>query len=378
MMTERTAEHGPDSLEDPSRAEERVALLALGRQPKIGPQRSRMLVDHCGSARAALSAPDTDWEAVLGKSTLQRVNRSDNLHWAHEQLRRLEDRGGFLVAWGDRDYPSWLAEAADAPLSLYALGDRRLLQPPAVAIVGSRRCTSYGKRVSTQLGSDLATAGVTIVSGLARGIDGAAHEGALHAGGATIAVLGGGVDVIYPRDHAKLYRQIQPDGLLLAESPLGIPPERSSFPRRNRIVSGLAQAVIVVEAPERSGALMTARLAREQGREEFAVPGEITNPRYAGCLSLLRDGAGLSCGAKDVIDGLKVHLPTAWGDEMPQARSIDDANPLLEALQSGEHGVESLARQVGQSVGHVQEALLRLELVGRVVRLPGQRYARAG
>ncbi|HJN28836.1 MAG TPA: DNA-processing protein DprA [Candidatus Latescibacteria bacterium] len=194
MMTERTAEHGPDSPEDPSRAEERVALLALGRLRKIGPQRSRMLVDHCGSARAALSAPDTDWEAVLGKSTLQRVNRSDNLHWAHEQLRRLEDRGGFLVAWGDRDYPSWLAEAADAPLSLYALGDRRLLQPPAVATVGSRRCTSYGKRVSTQLGSDLATAGVIIVSGLARGIDGAAHEGALHAGGATIAVLGGGVD----------------------------------------------------------------------------------------------------------------------------------------------------------------------------------------
>ena len=248
-----------------------------------------------------------------------------------------------MVAWGDRDYPSWLAEAADAPLSLYALGDRRLLQPPAVAIVGSRRCTSYGKCVSTQLRSDLATAGVTIVSGLARGIDGVAYEGALHAGGATIAVLGGGVDVIYPRDHAKLYRQIQADGLLLAESPLGTPPERSSFPRRNRIVSGLAQAVVVVEAPERSGALMTARLARKQGREVFAVPGEITNPRCAGCLSLRRDGAGLTRGAKDVIYELKVHLPTAWGDEMAQARSIDDANPLLEALQSGEHGVESLA-----------------------------------
>jgi DNA processing protein len=235
-----------------------------------------------------------------------------------------------------------------------------------------------------QLAEDLAGRGITIVSGLARGIDGAAHEGALRVGGATIGVLGCGVDVTYPREHRGLQQQVQRDGLLLAEAPMGTPPEGRGFPKRNRIVSGLALAVIVVEAPQRSGALMTARLAREQGRDVFAVPGEITNPRCAGCLALLRDGAGLVRTAQDVIDELEVHLPQAASAEAVQlSPGGDDSGvaasgaTLLDALTSGEHGVESLARQVGQSIDVVQQALLRLELSGHVVRLPGQRYARA-
>lgn len=369
--------------------QEHEALLALGHLPQIGPTRGRRLIHLCGSAQQAIAAPTAVWEEALGGAVVQRLQRHvhqpHSIRWSQEELRRLGDLGGELIGWGDADYPAWLAQIDDPPLALYALGNRQLLQPPAVAIVGSRRCSSYGRRASVSLAGDLAGRGVTIVSGLARGIDGAAHEGALRVGGATIGVLGCGVDVTYPREHRRLQRQVQRDGLLLAEAPLGTPPEGRGFPKRNRIVSGLALAVIVVEAPQRSGALMTARLAREQGRDVFAVPGEITNPRCAGCLALLRDGAGLVRTAQDVIDELEVHLPKASiavaGAPLSQGDDLfgpaGSEATLLDALTSGEHGIEALARQVGQSIDVVQQALLRLELSGQVVRLPGQRYARA-
>ncbi len=367
--------------------EEHEALIALGQLPQIGAIRGMRLLQACGSAQAALDAPTAVWEQILGARVVSGVKRhihqTEAIRWSRQELRRLGEMGGELIGWGDSDYPCWLAEIEVPPLALYALGNRRLLSPPAVAIVGSRRCTTYGRRAASQLAQDLSRRGITIVSGLARGIDGAAHEGALLAGGATIGVLGCGVDVIYPREHAKLQRQVRDRGLLLSESPLRTPPEGHGFPRRTRIVSGLSLAVIVVEAPERSGALMTARLANEQGRDVFAVPGEITNPRCAGCLALLRDGAGLVRRAQDVIDELEIHLPDDSATESTSDTSgsgvghLRSGHPLLDAMATGEHGLEALAQQLGQSIEAVQQSLLRLELAGRVVRLPGQRYARA-
>ncbi|MBT6146147.1 MAG: DNA-protecting protein DprA [Gemmatimonadetes bacterium] len=367
----------------PLSSDEQEALLALGRLPLIGPARGRRLLAACGSATQTLAAPIGVWEDVLGPAVAQKAHKSPDLDWARQQLRQLTDLGGELVAWGDTDYPPWLCNLPDAPLSMYALGDRRWLRTPSVAIVGSRRCTSYGRRAASQIAAEMARHGITIVSGLARGIDGAAHDGALRADGGTIGVLGCGLDIIYPREHAALYRQIAEKGLLLAEAPLGTAPEARGFPKRNRIISGLSLAVIVAEAPQRSGALMTARLAREQGRDVFAIPGEITNPRCAGCLELLRDGAGLVRSARDVIDELAAHLPDAVSMVLPASdspeRTTDSTcgRQLLEVMERGEHDVEGLARQMGVAIGRIQQALLLLELSGHVVRLPGQRYARA-
>lgn len=388
--------------------DEQAALLALGRLPLIGPARGRRLLDSTGSAAAALSAPRSVWAKALGPSIAERARVSPDLAWARLELRRLADLGGELIGWGDASYPAWLAAISDAPLALYALGDKRHLRLPAIAIVGSRRCSSYGRRAAGQVAEELARRGMSIVSGLARGIDGAAHEGALRAAGSTIAVLGCGVDVIYPREHGDLYRRISQVGLLLAEAPLGTAPEARGFPRRNRIVSGLSLATIVAEAPHRSGALMTARLASEQGREVFAIPGEITNPRCAGCLELLRDGAGLVRGADDVVGELAAHLPAVGTDPgehgltssvdpdggpmvCPQDRTAEplganalganslsvSGRQLLTVMARGEHDVEELARQVGLTIEGVQQALLLLEVAGLVQRLPGQRYARA-
>jgi DNA processing protein len=287
------------------------------------------------------------------------------------------DRAGLgLVAFGDPAYPALLAQIPDPPPALWVAG----ALPPTdatVAIVGSRNATPHALQVASQLGEDLARAGLCVVSGLARGVDGAAHRGALRAGGSTIAVLGCGVDVIYPPEHATLSREITARGAIVSEFPPGTPPRGWHFPRRNRIISGLCHGVVVVEASDHSGSLITARCALAQGREVMAVPGGVLSGRNRGAHGLLRDGAAVIEGVEDVLEELhytgqraadgedttKLKAPEAWLRSMAAAESYN-----LEALcaLAGLDAVPMLAR------------LSRLELAGWIVRDRGGRFVKAG
>lgn len=279
------------------------------------------------------------------------------------------------VPWPDRRYPRLLAAIPDPPPVLWLRGDRAALDGPAVAVVGSRAGTVYACEVSRGLGADLAARGVTVVSGLARGVDSAAHQGVLAAGGRTVAVLGSGVDVVYPPEHAGLAAAIARRGLLASECPPGTTPRPAHFPLRNRIISGLSRAVVVVEASERSGSLITARLALEQGREVMAVPGNVLSGRNRGAHALLRDGARIVESADDVADELGLGPAAAPGGGRP--REAPDA--ILRHMDAGEvYGVDDLAARSGLDSGALLARLTDLELAGRVVRAGAGRFVRTG
>ena len=270
------------------------------------------------------------------------------------------------VAAVDPGFPPGLAVIADPPLGVFVRGG--VSSGPTAAIVGSRRATAYGREVAEHFGRELAAAGVTVVSGMARGVDAAAHRGALAAGGPTVAVWGAGPDRVYPREHGALAEEIAAAGALLTEYPPGTAPLPQHFPERNRLIAGLAQVVIVVEADERSGALVTARLALDEGREVMAVPGSVFSRLSAGPNGLLRAGAAPALAAADVLDALGVAAPAAGGGEEPE---------LLAALPRGEPvSVERVAAAWHRTVAETLEALLRAELDGWVVREADGRYRR--
>ncbi len=277
------------------------------------------------------------------------------------------------VCWGDPRYPPLLAAIHDPPVVLWVKGRLAALQRRAVAIVGSRAATPSGLEAATGLAADLAARGAVIVSGLARGIDAAAHRGALQGGGETIAVLGSGADVIYPAEHAGLAAAVCEAGAVVSELAPGMPPRPLHFPARNRIISGLSLAVVVVEAAERSGSLITADFAIEQGREVFAVPGSIVSGRYRGCHALIRDGAGLVECADDIV----LALP---GDPFgPSREGGPEASPvsLLDRMIAGEiYEVDVLARETGLPSSALLSRLLELELQGDVRRVEGSRFVR--
>ena len=351
--------------------EEAAALLALRRLPGCGDVTCLGLLRRFGSARAALGATLAD----------RAVDAGEDLAWARDQLARAARLGVAVVGLDDPRYPPLLREIHDPPSCLFVRGRVELLQGTGVAIVGSRRCSPYGAEVARSLSRDLAGRGVVVVSGMARGIDGAAHEGALTAG-ATLAVLGCGVDVPYPPSNRDLYERILGEGAVVSELPLGSPPAAGSFPRRNRIISGVSLGVVVAEAPERSGALITARCGAEQGREVFAVPGEVTNRRCHGGLALLRDGACLARSADDVVEELWPLLPDpvrnasgpADGGRGAEAEAPSD--PLLALLETGVRHMDALTRGSGLPPAAVSARLLELELAGRVESLPGGAWAR--
>ncbi|MDD5562484.1 MAG: DNA-processing protein DprA [Thermoanaerobaculaceae bacterium] len=271
-------------------------------------------------------------------------------------------------AAGDADFPAGLAATADPPLGLFLRGS--LPQARAVALVGARRATAYGREVAEYLGRELAAAGVAVVSGMARGVDAAAHRGALAGGGGTVAVWGAGPDRVYPPEHAELAGEIAAAGCLLTEYPPGAPPLAHHFPERNRLIAGLAEAVVVIEADERSGALITARLALDEGREVLAVPGSVFSRLSAGPNGLLRAGAAPVLSADDVLAA--IGLP-------PRAAAPGGPEPALLALiPAGEAvTVDRLAAASGQPVAQVLEGLLALELAGRVARETDGRYRRS-
>ena len=281
---------------------------------------------------------------------------------------RLASHGLRFVERADGSYPALLRELHDPPAGLFLRGAARteLLAGPAVAIVGARACSSYGTQVSRLLGRELAGAGLVVISGLARGVDGEAHRGALECGGATVAVLGCGVDRDYPAAHAQLAARICERGLVVSEYPPGVEPAPWRFPARNRIIAGLAAATIVVEARERSGALITADFALEAGREVFVVPGEITSVLSAGTNALLRLGATPLTAADDVLEALGVEAPTP-----PELELDEIAASVLAALSDEVAGVDQLVRGTGLDAAAVATALAELELAGVVAECEG-------
>lgn len=346
---------GPFSVEaDPA---ERRARVRLARSSRIGPITFQEALQHFGSARRAC-------RELPRKLT---VAAEDDVAREDQALTRV---GGRFLVLGEGNYPGSLAALADAPPVLSALGDTGLLARPMLAIVGAREASLAGRRFAADLAATLGQAGFVIVSGLARGIDTAAHEAAVPTG--TVAVLAGGIDQIYPRQNEGLYRAIADRGLLLAESPFGTPPIARSFPRRNRIVSGLSAGVIVIEAAEQSGSLITAQRALDQGREVFVVPGSPMDPRYAGSNNLIREGAILARDANDIMGVFGKPQTVTQPIEKPREIPGDSAAArVLEALGSVPTAVDELVRRCQVSAATVAEVLTALELEGRLERHRG-------
>jgi DNA processing protein len=298
--------------------------------------------------------------------------------WARERARaalvEAANAALQLIACADPLYPAPLVEIIDAPPVLWVAGQPQALTGVGVAIVGSRAASPYALSVAERLGGDLASRGVSVVSGLARGVDSAAHRGALQGGGRTIAVLGSGADVVYPPEHAKLAREIVQSGAIVSELLPGTPPRPAFFPRRNRIISGLVRAVVVIEAGEKSGSLITARCALEQGRDVLAVPGSVLGGRNRGSHALLRDGARLVETADDILEelGMETGPPGLRGPDSEHA-----PDPVLEAMLPGEpFDIGQISARSGLPVGRLLHRLLTLELKGAVRREPGGRFVR--
>lgn len=336
---------------------ERRSRLRLARSARIGPVTFHEALAHFGSARAACERLD-----VIGHATVAREEEA------------LTKAGGRYLVFGDPDYPSALAALPDAPPVLSAIGDLGLLSRTALAVVGAREASLAACHLAGELAGALGQAGFVVASGLARGIDAAAHRAALATG--TVAVLAGGVDQVYPPQNSSLHAAIAAGGLLLSESPWGAPPVARSFPRRNRIVSGLSRGVVVIEAAARSGSLITAHRAVEQGRDVFVVPGSPADPRYAGSNSLIRDGAILTRDLKDI---LSVIQPPRSCPQVPVKQRENPGHPdtskVLSALGSVPTLVDELVRRCQVSAAAVAEVLLALELEGRLERHRGNRVS---
>jgi DNA processing protein len=336
---------------------ERRARLRLARSARVGPITFHEALAHFGSARVACATLATVSDAAIERE--------------EEALARL---GGRFLVVGDELYPAALAALPDAPPVLSMLGDPSLLDRPALAIVGAREASLAGRHFAAELAATLGAAGFVIASGLARGIDTAAHEAALDSG--TVAVLACGVAQVYPPQNAALQETIAARGVILSEVALGAPPIARAFPRRNRIVSGLSAGIVVIEAAARSGSLITAQRAAEQGREVFVVPGSPMDPRYAGSNSLIRDGAILVRDANDILSVLGRPRPAAQRLEKPaQISAESDTACIVQALGSVPTAVDELVRRCQVSAASVAEVLMALELEGRLERHRGNRVS---
>jgi DNA processing protein len=344
----------------------------------IGPARLRALLDYFGSIEQAWRAP-ADALAEIGldrRSTANLVQARGELDLVAE-LEKTRKAGVEVLTWEDARYPERLRMINDPPPVLYVKGELRPTDDWAVALVGTRKATSYGREAARALASDLARAGVTVVSGLAKGIDTQAHRAAIEAGGRTLAVLGSGVDIIYPYENLKLAQDVVTHGALISEYALGAPPEASNFPPRNRIISGLSRGVIVVEAGEQSGALITADFAADQGRDVFAVPGSIFQRGSLGTNRLIRDGAAPVLSANDVLEAL--NLTSVAQHVEAQMLLPTDATEALLFEHVGEEAthVDEIGRVTGLPIATVSSTLAVMELKGLVRPVGGMNYVRA-
>jgi DNA processing protein len=361
--------------------DERAYWVVLSMATGIGPVRFQRLLEICGGARGAWQASDLELAAAgLERRTadsLKRLRQRTTPEAVAARLEQLKIRALTLL---DDEYPPRLTQVADPPPVLFVRGRLVPADILAIALVGTRRATSYGRSAADRLSRELSAAGVTVVSGLAKGIDTAAHQAALQAGGRTIAVLGNGLDQVYPPDNTGLARQIveRDAGAVVSEFAPGVPPDAVNFPRRNRIISGLSAATVIVEAGERSGALITADFALEQGREVFAVPGSIFSPMSLGPNELLKQGATPATSATDILNVLSPQS-TALSPE-PLARDVPELAPqemsVWQALGGEPRHVDELARTLNAGPGEVSAALTMLELQGLARQVGPMLYTR--
>ena len=360
--------------EAPDDDEERLDWLQLIRSENVGPRTFRALIQHYGSAQAALAALPALARRGGASGPSRICSRAD----AKREIDAARSLNIIWLALGEPDYPARLSMIDDAPPLIAVRGKRAALARPMVAIVGARNASAAGVRFAERLARDLGTAGFTIASGLARGIDAAAHRASLATG--TVAVLAGGHDRVYPAEHAPLVDSILPEGAALTEMPLGWEPRARDFPRRNRLISGLALGVVVIEAARRSGSLITARLALEQGREVFAVPGSPLDPRCEGSNGLIKQGAALVTEASDVLTVLRPILgePIACSAQEPESGAPSLSEPgtqerarILALLGPTPVVMDDLVRLSGSSPATVRTVLLELELAGRLERHGG-------
>lgn len=347
---------------------------------ELTPRKVTRLLQEFGSPQAILAATQAELVRVGGLSDGSVARLRDARRWngweaEQAQLQRL---GAKVLTLADAAYPALLREIHDPPPVLYVRGNLAPQDEHAVAIVGSRRATEYGLRVAREIAAHLARAGVTVVSGLARGIDAAAHRGALSAGGRTLAVLGCGIDQCYPPEHASLRDAIIAQGAVLSEFALGTAPDRWRFPTRNRVISGLCLATVLIETPTDSGAMITADLALEQGREVFAVPGNVDTFASRGCNLLIKEGATLVECAEDILEALNlstVALKEAPPDQPPLPIPLTpEAERVLTLLGPAQKHVDAITAESGLSASQVLSALTLLEMKGAVRRLPGNFY----
>jgi DNA processing protein len=359
------------------------AWLALDATPGLGAQAARTLLQTFGTPGAALDAGRAALEPLVGRKiadALRSAHEGETAAKVNAAMAWLEAPDNHLLTLADEDYPPRLLETADPPFLLYLKGRRELLASPALAVVGSRNATGGGLQLAEAFSNVLSDAGLTIVSGLALGIDAAAHVGGLRGKGSTIAVVGTGLDLVYPARNRALAHRIAAEGLIVSEFSLGTPAMAGHFPRRNRIISGLSRGVLVVEATLNSGSLITARLAGEQGRDVFAIPGSIHSPFSKGCHALIKQGAKLVDDANDILTelGVGVVAEAPRATRSPSKRLPKESDPLLTALGFDPVSIDTLVEKSRLAAGDVMARLTQLELDGVVVSLPGGKVQRIG
>jgi len=365
------------------------AYLALNLIKGVGPRMQMVLLETFGSAENVLSASVASLSQVrgVGDKVINAIRETNPYDVARREYEECEKLGVGVLTCDDEHYPISLNEIFDPPIVIYQKGAMEPADQLAVAIVGSRKCTPYGRRIAEKLSAGLARAGVTIISGLARGIDAIAHRAAIKAGGRTIAVLANGLAMTYPPEHADLAEEVSQHGAVLTESPLQMQPTRGLFPQRNRIVSGLSLGVIVIEASKTSGTLHTARHAMEQGREVFAVPGPIDSRESEGCHHLIRDGVKLIQGVDDVLQELGPLIEPVQSTQSTEANHVEVRVPrelnlsqqqtdILNLLGAEPSSVDSIIEQAGIEPSRVLSTLTILEMKRLIERLPGNQILR--
>jgi len=369
--------------------------IALNMTPGVGPRAATKLLERFGSADAVFQARRTELESLrLKPETIESILKREFEEKAIQELEKVKALGGDVLILDDGSYPAMLREIADPPITLYVKGEwQACLDQPCVAVIGSRMCSTYGENASEMLARDLASRGICIVSGLARGIDAAAHKGAIRGSGKTVAVLGTGIDNVYPRENTRLVKEIlDSGGAVVTQFPLGTPPLKDNFPYRNRIISGLSLSVLIVEASERSGSLITARLATEQNREVMAVPGNITSGNSYGTNYLIKAGAKLVQQWQDVVAELPSEIAASilppridqqTNGHSPQQQDLMPADlnenekriwPLL-PVDDSIH-IDVLLETSGLSFGDLNSALVALDIRDLIRVLPGKNYSR--
>ncbi|MCR4337527.1 MAG: DNA-processing protein DprA [Candidatus Omnitrophica bacterium] len=376
---------------------ERDALMVLNAMPGVGNATIQKLVQHFGSAQQVLSLPVKDWikGSGLSRKVVEKIFDFDQDKFLKNEYNLLTQNEIEVVTFFDENYPTILKEIPDAPVVLYVKGRKDWDASPMVAVVGSRRASLYGMTTAQQFAMRLAELGITVISGMARGIDTAAHQGALKAGGTTIAVLGNGLTEIFPRENKKLLAEIAQKGTVISEFPLTMPPLPHNFLQRNRIVSGFSLGVLVVEAARHSGALVTARLALEQGRDVFAIPGQVGNATAQGTNDLIRQGAKLVTCVEDILEELQrplkkfvepsLYIPEISSESSSEVQELENISTC--ALSEREENVytyiskdpidlDSLVVKTKQPVSTVMPVLLQLEMKRLIKQLPGKWFIR--